>query len=299
MVRAMAILRVEPFDSVPFEAIAALVRDNASTVTDQLGFHPSVEELRHRAATVEDPDKAVWLRDGAVEAWAVVEARFSNLLFGQRQPSGDGGQHPLAFGRQRLLAHGARHVRTPLVDGEAWREALLRDQGFAPADHVTRHEARLEDVRLGVVDRLPDGARIEPLADRVEEYVALHRRGFGASYLTVERRRDWMKRPDYRPDLDLCVADSAGRLMGAAVSYLEGSAVYLAVVVVDPEQQGRGLARALTTETVRRARAAGARELASTTGAPPLRHLLEGLGVPAVATTHWWQCALPVSPDAR
>lgn len=283
------------YDEVPFEAIASIISENAACATDPRAFHPGAQELRGRAATVDAADKAAWSRGTDVVGWALVEPRFCNLLFGARQPGDPVTRRAIAWGRARLAAAGAQRVRTPLVAGETWREHLLRDEGFHPADVVTHHQASLVDVKDSRDVHPGPSVAIECLGDRVEEYVALHRNGFGASYLTSERRREWMLRPDYREDLDLVAAGPSGELVGAAVSYLEERAVYIAVVVVAPEHRERGVARALVGETVNRARAAGALTLASTTGAPSMRRLLEDFGVGTVATTQWWECELPTT----
>lgn len=277
------------FESVSFGAVAALVAENLATATDARGFHPGAEELRRRAADVPGDDKAVWVEDGRVVAWAVVEPTFSNLLFGALPAVADVHRDVLAFGRRRLRAGGAAVVRTPVVDGEDWRADLLRAEGFAPVDRVTHHEAGLDDLRVTWAGGAGRDIRVEPLGERVEEYVDVHRQGFATTYLTPERKREWRARPDHRGDLDLCAVDAAGALLGAATTYVDGGAAYLAIVVVHPDHQGRGLARALVTASVDRLRAQGARTVASTTGAPALRHLLEDIGLATVATTHWWQ----------
>jgi GNAT superfamily N-acetyltransferase len=108
----------------------------------------------------------------------------------------------------------------------------------------------------------PSGYAIGPLADYgdVEQYVAVHRRAFASTSMTVAWRMRTLKHPRYRPDLDLVAVTPDGQLAGFCVGWLDADRhlAQIEPVGVDPAHQGRGMGRALMLEMLHRFKASGA-----------------------------------------
>ncbi len=111
---------------------------------------------------------------------------------------------------------------------------------------------------------MPAGYIIRPLAGAAEvnAYVALHRRAFASDSMTAPWRARTLVMPQYRPALDLVAVAPDGQLAGFCVGWLaaERRAAQIEPLGVDPACQGRGLARALLLEMLRRFKDHGAEQ---------------------------------------
>jgi ribosomal protein S18 acetylase RimI-like enzyme len=112
---------------------------------------------------------------------------------------------------------------------------------------------------------LPAGFTIRPLAGEgeVKAYVQLHRAVFESKNMTVEWRRRTLRRPEYRPDLDLVLAAPDGRLAAFCVCWfdsdLEGEpSGQIEPLGVHSDYRGLGLGRSILSEGLRRLSLCGA-----------------------------------------
>jgi ribosomal protein S18 acetylase RimI-like enzyme len=133
--------------------------------------------------------------------------------------------------------------------------AALRDRGFEPAGRqLTQWHHRAGDPLAPAA--LPDGYRIRGLRGP-EEFaarVALHRAAFPASRLTVEKYERLLTVPHYRLEDDLVVEATDGSLASYALAWLDpdGRVGELEPVGTRPDEQRRGLSRAVVTAAVER-----------------------------------------------
>jgi ribosomal protein S18 acetylase RimI-like enzyme len=147
------------------------------------------------------------------------------------------------------------------------RAALLSAHGFQPSGQRSLRLVRDLSEALPAAN-LPEGFKFRSLygVEEAPAAVNLHRVAFGTTYLTVEDRLVWMRDPDYDPGLDLVVEAPDGHLAGyvyciihpnetSANGRQEGMTDPLAV---HPDYQGRGLARSLLLEGMRRLKERGA-----------------------------------------
>jgi len=97
---------------------------------------------------------------------------------------------------------------------------------------------------------LPEGFTLRPLRpeSELEEVVALHRAAHGTDNFTLEERLAIMGSAEYIAELDLVAVTPDGRLAGnciGGVSEAGGAEGYTDPVVVHPNYQGKGVAKAL------------------------------------------------------
>lgn len=134
------------------------------------------------------------------------------------------------------------------------RVALLRRQGFRQLEQNTLQMARKLDQPIPPF-RLPDGFSIRAIKgeQEVDAIVALHRAAFGTSNMSREERLAIMRTPHYDPALDLIVIAPDNRFAASctcsiltAENQRNGKRIgHTDPVVVHPDFQGQGLARAL------------------------------------------------------
>lgn len=120
--------------------------------------------------------------------------------------------------------------------------------------------------------KIPKGFAIRSLAgmDEVDAYVDLHHAAFQSTNMTREWREAILRSPHYTPDVDLVAVAPNGALAGFCVCWLNRAAQWatgpeitgqVEPIGVSPENQGRGLGRALLFEGVSRMAAHGARRM--------------------------------------
>lgn len=127
------------------------------------------------------------------------------------------------------------------VGEDSWSKVLLRRSALMPvADYP-----------------LPAGFAIRPLAGEreVEDYVDLHRAVFESRNMTVEWRRRTLRRPEYRPNLDLVAVAPGGRLAAFCIGWLgagDKPRGQIEPLGVHPDFRRLGLGRAILAEGLRR-----------------------------------------------
>jgi predicted N-acetyltransferase YhbS len=155
---------------------------------------------------------------------------------------------------------------------DAALSAALIARGYAPI------AGALEVTRRALADlpqpSLPPGTRFSGVEDdaMVAERVEAHRAAFAPSELTVQGfhrvRRTW----PYRAELDRVVVDGSGRVLAACLAWLDPDVGWglLEPVATRPEQQRRGLGRAVCLDALHALRAAGAHsaQVACESGGP-------------------------------
>jgi ribosomal protein S18 acetylase RimI-like enzyme len=101
----------------------------------------------------------------------------------------------------------------------------------------------------------------------LERRVLVHRAAFAPARLTRESYRDLMQSAGYRNELDVVVEAPDGVFAGFALGWLDSSSGIgqIEPVGTDPKHRGKGLARAATTELVRRLHARGATQITLST----------------------------------
>ncbi len=148
---------------------------------------------------------------------------------------------------------------------------------------------------------LPEGFTLRPLRpeSELEEVVALHRAAHGTDIFTLEERLAIMGSAEYIAELDLVVAAPDGRLVGnciGGVSEAGGAAGYTDPVVVHPNYQGKGVAKALIqaglgglfTRGVRRV------QLGTSSSNIAMQRVADALGFACVARSTWFSKHLDI-----
>ncbi len=192
--------------------------------------------------------------------------------------------------REEALAHGEPlRLWAECRTDDAERIALFEAEGFQREESEILQMVRPLDAPLPDV-RLPPGFTLRPLdgEHEIEEWVALHDAAFGVVSALVARRRAILNADGYVRELDLVVVAPDGRLAAfceGSISWEENTATgrregWSDPIGTHPAYQRRGLARAVTTEVLRRLRAAGMTEalLYVTSGNIAARALYQSLG---------------------
>lgn len=205
--------------------------------------------------------------DGALEtemvAWA--ETRRAVCLAGAEASDP---QHPLAA---YAFAPDARAV-----------DALLA-LGFAPAGDLLVHHWRALDAD-GPLRPLPSGFAVRQVGGEAEwpARVDLHREIWHPSQVTLAAYRRLRAVPGYRPDLDLVAVAPGGTLAAYAIAWWDPTnrTGLFEPVGTRATFRGRGLARAVLDEGLRRLRALGATRAVvnASPDAPPALALYRAAG---------------------
>lgn len=200
---------------------------------------------------------AIWQPD-----WAALD------LYVQPGPDADGAHDLLlAWAPERYHELDAERGR-PLP---YWIEAAADDHALLAT--FDRHGYRLIDdydyVMLirdldGTIPAtaLPEGYTVRPLrgAAEVPAYVVLHRLAFDSTSMTTEWRGRTLRSPWYDPRFDIVVEAPDGSLAGFCVTWFDSDRRIgqIEPLGVHPDQQRRGIGRALLFEILRRLQEAGA-----------------------------------------
>lgn len=241
-----------------------------------------VVDLPYRLSSwaLDDPHNAgLWLdAAGRLLAWAVVQSPFWTIDYAY-----DAGAAPALHGA--ILAWAGERARgllsTPsgrpcwFVNAFAGQEERLRDlagAGFACQADVG--EDSWSKVLLGRPARVPvadepppAGFTVRPLAGEIEvgAYVDLHRTVFESKNMTTPWRLHILRRPEYRPELDLVAVAPDGRLAAFCICWLDRRLDpprgQIEPLGVHPGFRGLGLARAILAEGLRRLHLGGAEEV--------------------------------------
>jgi len=142
------------------------------------------------------------------------------------------------------------------------RNTLLTEHGYTrTADFLTFYTFPLNHLPDRFV--LPTGYTIRHVAGEadLEARVAVHRAAFHPSRMTVEKHRNVMASPTYRPELDLVVVAPDGSFAAYTIVWLDAvnRMGLFEPVGCHPDYQRRGLASAVMREGMDRLHALGAR----------------------------------------
>jgi ribosomal protein S18 acetylase RimI-like enzyme len=146
---------------------------------------------------------------------------------------------------------------------------------------------------------LPPGYSLRPLnpSSEIEKVVALHQAAYGTRLFSIEERIAIMNTDAYLPEADLVVQAPDGSLAGNCicgieprVSEIEEERGYTDPVIVHPQHQRRGIARALLLEGLARLRERGIRfaELGTTNLNMGMRKAAEAAGFQCVSQRVWY-----------
>jgi len=145
-------------------------------------------------------------------------------------------------GRIRDLEQ-ARFACQANVGEDSWSKVLMRRSAQTPTADWSPP--------LGFTVRLLAGE------NEVEAYVELHRSVFQSRSMTVEWRARTLRRPEYRPDLDLVAVAPDGRLAAFCVCWLKQDSEQEPTGQIEPlgvleEWRRLGVGRAILSEGLRR-----------------------------------------------
>ncbi len=148
-------------------------------------------------------------------------------------------------------------LTTCALDSDQTRIALLERRSYAK---VERHSVRMRcSLDTAIPDsRLPDGMRVRHATDDdIVQRVDLHRDAWsvwGASSVTAEAYRRLRTAPGYDEQLDIVVEAADGRLVSYCICWVDAANGIgeFEPVGTRPEFAGRGLARAVIFEGLRR-----------------------------------------------
>lgn len=159
----------------------------------------------------------------------------------------------------------ATNLASTALDSDARRIALLRRHGFRRVDGFTVLYSRSLTESPISTPELPAGLRLRHATDAdLEARVDVHRDAWsvwGPSRATVENYRRLRSAPLYDPELDVVLEDPDGRFLSYCIGWSDtANAIgHFEPVGCRPYSIGRGYARAVTIEAMRRMQARGLR----------------------------------------
>jgi ribosomal protein S18 acetylase RimI-like enzyme len=158
---------------------------------------------------------------------------------------------------------GENTISTKVLDSDKQRIAVLQRNGYTRTDrfHVL-YSRNLADVPIAQPE-LGAGLRLRHATDAdLDARVDVHRDAWsvwGKSKVTVETYRRLRSAPLYDPELDVVLEDDAGRFLSYCIGWADtANAIgHFEPVGCRPDSTGRGYARAVTIEGLRRMQARG------------------------------------------
>lgn len=216
----------------------------------------------------------LWVNaEGELRAWAVMQTPFWAVDYAGH-PDSEPGQHRRILSwcdaRARTLLHLPSGRPLWFVNVFADQAARLRDleaAGFTSQANggenswtkVLLQRSSQEPVADSL---LPAGFVIRPLAGdaEIKAYVQLHQAVFESKNMTAAWRARTLRRPEYRPELDLVAAAPDGRLAAFCIGWYDASAAsgQIEPLGVHADFRHQGLGRALLAEALRRLARCGA-----------------------------------------
>lgn len=245
--------------------------------------HTHVVDLPYRLCSwaFDNPGNVALWRDkgGRLLAWAVLQPPFWTIDYGLHPNA-----PPDAFAT--LLEWAAEQAKalldTPfgrpawfvaIPEGQGDRRRALEAAGFIAQDTVDEPWSQVTlalDARVSMPPcPVKPGFHLRPLQGEAETpaYAALHRAVFGTANMTDDWRREVIRTPGYRPELDLVIEDPSGEPAAFCIGWLAGLAgngnrPILAGQIepfgVREDARRYGLAWSLMAEVVSRLRGLGA-----------------------------------------
>ena len=158
---------------------------------------------------------------------------------------------------------GENTISTKVLDSDRSRIALLQRNGYTRTDrfHVL-YSRSLVEAPIAEPE-LSAGLRLRHATDAdLEARVDVHRDAWsvwGRSKATVETYRLLRSAPIYDPELDVVLEDQGGRFLSYCIGWLDraNGVGHFEPVGCRPDSTGRGYARAVTIECMRRMQARG------------------------------------------
>jgi ribosomal protein S18 acetylase RimI-like enzyme len=159
----------------------------------------------------------------------------------------------------------ATKLSSTALDSDGARISLLERRGFRRVDGFTVLYSRSLVGTPISAPELPAGLRLRHATDAdLDARVDVHRDAWsvwGKSKVTVENYRRLRAAPLYDPELDVVLEDSDGRFLSYCIGWADtANAIgHFEPVGCRPDSIGRGYARAVTIEAMRRMQARGLR----------------------------------------
>jgi mycothiol synthase len=239
-----------------------------------------VVDLPYRLSSwaFDDPaNVAIWEDErGELLAWAVVQPPFWNVDI-VCHPAAERTAYPLALSWADQRARELQNTRSArpawfvgVLDHQRERMAMLQAAGFADQARAPQDPWSQVFLARPASDPLiavpaPAGFAIRPLAGaaEVDAYVDLHRAVFGTPNMTREWRARTTAQPAYRADHDLVALAPDGALAAFCIGWFDAHSRcgQIEPLGVRADCRGRGLARAILSETLRRLYARGAAQV--------------------------------------
>lgn len=262
-----------PTHNAPFHGeddLQAMIELVLSRPTGRVNHFPGMVDLQEMLALPEvQAGTRLWREEsGRLIGFAFLDQE--NLCIETAEPFTGGPLEGLMIAwacRKRLQEAGPEAVvETSCRSSNPGRMAILEAMGFERMAEGAVYMARSLHTPIPA-PKLPAGYHIRPLNGDAEvvELVALHQKAWGTQNMTVEYRLAMMNTSSYDPAMDLVMEAPDGSLSAyctcffsleenRATGSLDG---YTDPLATHPDMQGRGLARALLSEGMRRLQAHG------------------------------------------
>jgi ribosomal protein S18 acetylase RimI-like enzyme len=153
-------------------------------------------------------------------------------------------------------------LSTKALDSDHPRVSLLQRNGFRKTDRFHVLYSRALEAPIAPPE-LPVGLRLRHATDDdLDARVDVHRDAWsvwGQSRVTVETYRRLRAAPLYHPELDVVLEDAAGKFLSYCIGWADAAngIGHFEPVGCRPDSTGRGYARAVTVEGLRRMQASG------------------------------------------
>ncbi len=274
---------------------------------DRRSDYPTAVDLDELFQNSEMLQNSMVWRDmeGNLAAYAYVHFPYNNLTFEIADLYWiDNLEHEiLCWAEERMRLHYPADLAEQTLDGSC-RVEDDRMKRFFVSHGFMKQEVESITYRVDLMNPLPapvlpPGYSLRPLnpLSEIEKVVALHQAAYGTGLFSIEERIAIMNTAAYLPEMDLVVQAPDGSLAGNCIcgieqvtSENEQARGYTDPVVVHPQYQRRGIARALLLEGLTRLRERGIRiaELGTTNLNTGMRRAAEAAGFQCVSQRVWY-----------
>jgi len=265
-----------------------------------------IDELFHDAAMAER--SRVWLtRQGEPCAYTFVHFPYNNLTLEAAEAywTDEWEDEVVDWAEMQMRAYYGADLVNQTLDGNCRSEDGRKTRFFE------RHGFRKDDLESltfalelreePAAPALSEGFTLRPLRpeSELEEVVALHRAAHGTDNFTLEERLAIMGTPEYLAHLDLVAVAPDGTLAGnciCGVSEPGGVDGYTDPVVVHPNYQGKGVAKALIRAGLGGLFNRGVRRVQFGTSSSniAMQRVADALGFACVARSTWFSKHLDI-----
>ncbi len=216
----------------------------------------------------------IWEDDnGAVLGWSLLSPHYGlfDLFVHPDERSSERRAHMLSWTEERMIEVQRQRGKNRVGIGSLWQGDdvwmnLLAKHGYALDTEEHQYVYMVHPLVDIPEATLPDGFVVRSVRgeEDVEARAEVHRAAWARpnfeSFMTAERYREFMKAPDYRPELDIVAVAPDGRFGASAMVWLdeENALGHYEPVGTNPEFRRMGLGKAVLWEGLRRVRALGA-----------------------------------------